>query len=147
MSIVLKLQSSLLIWKLSKWDSPSLHCHLYTGSFICSLDLLPRRMKRAEAKVPPRDVSCLHCKWLKMPSCPCNWLQRALIKLTQGVLKWGTCAVPRGLLLTHTAAATVAQQFAQRCSSVNLTCSHDLCSGHESLTPLSRLEMQLWGGR
>lgn len=54
MSIVLKLQSSLLIWKLIKWYPPPLSCHFYLGSFLCSLDLLLKRMKGAEAKSHPK---------------------------------------------------------------------------------------------
>lgn len=123
MSIDLKLQSSLLIWKLTKWDFPPLllsfllrEFHLFTWPSPQGKGATQRCLLPALQMVQDALVSVL-------------WLQRALIKVTQGILKWGTCAAPKGLLLppflTHTTAASPAQQLSWRCSSVNLTCSRD----------------------
>lgn len=103
MSIVLKLQTSSLIWKLTKWDSPPLSCHFCLGSFICCLDLLLKGMRGAKAKFHPKMSHA--CKWFQMPSCPCNRLQRALIKVTQDILKWAPAllqgAVPHSHNCSH----------------------------------------------
>lgn len=88
MNIVLKLQSGSLSWRLTNWDSPPLSCNFCLGSFICSLDLLLKGMRRAAAKFHPKRSHA--CKWFKTPSCPCNWLQRAPRKVTQDILKWGS---------------------------------------------------------
>ena len=90
MSIVLKLQSSLLIWMLANMEFPSSSLPFLHGEFHLFTWPSSQENEKSRSKVPPKDILWLRCKWFKMPLCPRNWLQMTLIKVIKHILKWGT---------------------------------------------------------